>query len=121
MVEGGKIDWACHSNDAATVFHEVMDMDNAIKVAYEFYEQHPDETPVSYTHLAKIALMVLKAYTGFSDRQLVEHLNGNIPVSYTHLRRFRLFMSRPAPIMGPLPMWTAVIPSRACVPAVLTK
>ena len=22
--------------------------------------------------------MVLKAYTGFSDRQLVEHLNGNI-------------------------------------------
>ena len=28
---------------------------------------------------AKIALMVLKAYTGFSDRQLVEHLNGNIP------------------------------------------
>ena len=35
MVEGGKIDWACHSNDAATAFHEVMDMDNAIKVAYE--------------------------------------------------------------------------------------
>ena len=27
---------------------------------------------------AKIALMALKAYTGFSDRQLVEHLNGNI-------------------------------------------
>ena len=27
---------------------------------------------------AKIALMVLKAYTGFSDRLLVEHLNGNI-------------------------------------------
>ena len=27
---------------------------------------------------AKIALMVLKAYTGFSDRQLVAHLNGNI-------------------------------------------
>ncbi len=35
MVEG-KIDWACHGNDAATVFHEVADMDNAIKVAYEF-------------------------------------------------------------------------------------
>ena len=27
---------------------------------------------------AKIALMVLKAYTGFSDKQLVEHLNVNI-------------------------------------------
>ena len=27
---------------------------------------------------AKTALMVLKAYAGFSDRQLMEHLNGNI-------------------------------------------
>ena len=27
---------------------------------------------------AKIALMILKAYTGFSDRRLVEYLNGNI-------------------------------------------
>ena len=31
-----------------------------------------------FTPSAKIALMVLKSYTGFSDRQLVEHLNGNI-------------------------------------------
>ena len=31
-----------------------------------------------FSPLAKISLMVLKAYTGFSDRQLVEHLNGNI-------------------------------------------
>ena len=35
MVEGGKIDWACHSNDAATAFNEVVDLDDAIKVAYE--------------------------------------------------------------------------------------
>ena len=49
MVEGGKIDWACHSNDAATVFHEVMDFDNAIRVAYEFYSQHPDETLIVIT------------------------------------------------------------------------
>ena len=31
-----------------------------------------------FSPCAKIALMVLKVYTGFSDRQLVEHLNGNI-------------------------------------------
>lgn len=49
MVEGGKIDWACHSNDAATAFHEVEDFDNAIKVAYEFYMQHPDETLIVIT------------------------------------------------------------------------
>lgn len=49
MVEGGKIDWACHNNDAANVFHEVQDMDKAIQVAYKFYEQHPDETLIVVT------------------------------------------------------------------------
>ena len=49
MVEGGKIDWACHSNDPATVFEEVIDMDNAIKVAYEFYKKHPKETLIVVT------------------------------------------------------------------------
>ncbi len=49
MVEGGKIDWACHSNDGATVLREVMDLEDAVKVAYEFYEQHPDETLIVVT------------------------------------------------------------------------
>lgn len=44
MIEGGKIDWACHSNDAAAAFNEVIDTDNAVKVALSFYNQHPDET-----------------------------------------------------------------------------
>jgi alkaline phosphatase len=49
MVEGGKIDWAGHANDAATNFREVIDLDEAIKVAYEFYSQHPDETLIVVT------------------------------------------------------------------------
>ena len=49
MVEGGKIDWACHANDAATVFNEVKGMDDAIKVAYEFYKKHPKETLIVVT------------------------------------------------------------------------
>lgn len=49
MVEGGKIDWACHSNDAATAFREVQDLDKAIRQAYEFYKQHPDETLIVVT------------------------------------------------------------------------
>ena len=48
MVEGGKIDWACHGNDPSFI-HEVIDMDNAIRVAYEFYQQHPDETLIVVT------------------------------------------------------------------------
>lgn len=49
MVEGGKIDWVCHSNDAASVIQETLDMDNAVRVAYEFYQQHPDETLIIVT------------------------------------------------------------------------
>jgi alkaline phosphatase len=49
MCEGGAIDWACHSNDAATVVHEVMEFDQAIQVAYEFYLQHPEETLIIVT------------------------------------------------------------------------
>lgn len=47
MVEGGKIDWACHSNDPATAFEEVVDMDQAVKVAYDFYKKHPKETLIA--------------------------------------------------------------------------
>ena len=49
MVEGGMIDYACHGDDAATAFGEVWDMDEAMRVAYEFYEQHPDETLIVVT------------------------------------------------------------------------
>lgn len=49
MVEGGKIDWACHSNDAGTVFREVEDMNGAVEKALEFYRQHPKETLIVIT------------------------------------------------------------------------
>ena len=49
MVEGGKIDWMCHANDAATVLREVVDFDKAVAVAYEFARKHPAETLVVVT------------------------------------------------------------------------
>jgi alkaline phosphatase len=49
MVEAGKIDWSCHANDPATTFQEVIDLDNAVKVAYEFYQKYPKETLIVVT------------------------------------------------------------------------
>lgn len=49
MVEGGKIDWMCHANDAATVIGEVLDFDRAVKVALDFQKAHPYETLVVVT------------------------------------------------------------------------
>ncbi len=49
MVEGGRIDDSMHGQDAATCVREVIDFDNAIKVAYDFYLKHKDETLIVVT------------------------------------------------------------------------
>jgi alkaline phosphatase len=49
MVEGGKIDWACHHNDAATTIGEVVSFSQAIDVAIEFYKKYPKETLIVVT------------------------------------------------------------------------
>ena len=49
MVEGGKIAYASHSDDGATALNQVIDFDNAIKVAYEFYKKYPNETLIVVT------------------------------------------------------------------------
>ena len=49
MIEGGKIDYASHDDDAATMIKEVQDFDRAIKVALDFYNEHSDETLIVVT------------------------------------------------------------------------
>ncbi|MCD4718713.1 MAG: alkaline phosphatase [Desulfobacula sp.] len=49
MIEGGKIDWACHANDAVASIKDTLAFDEAIKVAYDFYEKHPEETLIIVT------------------------------------------------------------------------
>ena len=49
MVEAGKIDWACHANDAAAAIQDTIAFDDAIREAYAFYEEHPDETLIVVT------------------------------------------------------------------------
>ncbi len=49
MVEGGKIDYAAHDNDAGSIIGEMEDFDNAIAEAYKFYLQHKNETLIIIT------------------------------------------------------------------------
>jgi alkaline phosphatase len=49
MAEGGKIDWAGHSNDGKTNILEVLDFATAVQVAYKFYEKYPNETLIVVT------------------------------------------------------------------------
>jgi len=49
VVEGGKIDWACHANDGGTAVHEIRAFNDAVAEALAFYRQHPDETLIIVT------------------------------------------------------------------------
>lgn len=49
MVEGGKIDWACHANDAAAFIHNTVAFDNSIANAVDFAKNHPEETLIVVT------------------------------------------------------------------------
>ena len=49
MVEGGMIDYACHEDDGRTTIDEVWEMDEALALALDFYQAHPDETLIIVT------------------------------------------------------------------------
>lgn len=49
MVEGGKVDWACHANDAGSTIGDTAALSFAVAEAVEFYNKHPDETLIIVT------------------------------------------------------------------------
>lgn len=49
MVEGGRIDYACHDNDATATFLEINDLNASVQLALDFYERHPNETLIIVT------------------------------------------------------------------------
>lgn len=49
MCEGGKIDWACHANDAASTISDTKALADAVDVALNFAKQHPEETLILVT------------------------------------------------------------------------
>lgn len=49
MCEGGKIDWACHANDAASTIHDTVAFADAVQVAIDFAKDHADETLIIVT------------------------------------------------------------------------
>ena len=88
MAEGGKIDYSGHGNDPATNIHEVMDLDNAIKVAYQFYLQHPDETLIVVTADHETGGMALGKEDSF-ELQLLQYQTCSSDVLSQQLTRLR--------------------------------
>jgi len=75
MVEGGKIDWAAHDHDTATVVKEIIAFDKAVLRAVRFYNERPDETLIVVTADHETGGMSLGSdFSGYS--QSLEVLNG---------------------------------------------
>ncbi|MCL2738895.1 MAG: alkaline phosphatase [Bacteroidales bacterium] len=66
MSEGGKIDWASHSNDAKTTILEVLDFSDAVALAIAFYHKHPRQTLIVVTSDHETGGLSL-GYTGGYD------------------------------------------------------
>jgi alkaline phosphatase len=49
MVEGGKIDWSGHANDAASTINDVIAFNSAVKEAIAFAGKHPKDTLIVVT------------------------------------------------------------------------
>ena len=49
MCEGGKIDWACHANDAGSTVNDTLAFADSVQVAVDFAQEHPDETLILVT------------------------------------------------------------------------
>ncbi len=49
MCEGGKIDWACHANDAGSTVSDTLALADAVQVAVDFAKKHPKDTLILVT------------------------------------------------------------------------
>lgn len=76
MVEGGKIDWAAHSNNALNVRGEVIDFAQAVAHALAFYEAHPDQTLIVVTADHETGGLSLDPI-GWSSK---DHTAANVPI-----------------------------------------
>ena len=89
MVEGGKIDYASHNDDAATVFYEVLGFSSAIEAALEFYKQHKEETLIVVTADHETGGLVL----GY---------NGNYALYFKELTKQKVSVNKLQAMLGAL-------------------
>lgn len=89
MMEGGQIDHCAHVNDGASVIQEVIDFDNNVRLAYEFYKKHPEETLIVVTADHETGGLALGAKHTILDLQLLGNQKVSIDKLSTRIRKLR--------------------------------
>jgi alkaline phosphatase len=85
MVEGGKIDWACHAHDAAASIHDVLALDEAIAQAVDFFRKHPKDTLIIVTGDHETGGMSI-GFAGTHDLSFVDKIQHQ-KMSYVEFNR----------------------------------
>jgi len=85
MVEGGKIDWAGHANDAASNIHDTEAFGDAVQEAINFYNEHPNETLILVTGDHETGGLTI-GFAGTNYDTYLQNLS-NQKVSYTEFDR----------------------------------
>lgn len=70
MIEGGNIDHAAHSNDGGTVVKEILNFQQSVQLAYDFYKAHPEETLIVITADHDTGGMAMGVAGGSKEQQL---------------------------------------------------
>lgn len=117
MAEAGLIDWTAHSHDLAGTIYEILDLDEAVKVAYAFYEKHPDETLIVVTadhetggvsvgrKGSKYDLTVIDKITASATTtEVEEYMNDDVALESVN-EEARIGWTTTSHCGGPVPVW----------------
>lgn len=86
MVEGGKIDWAGHANDAASSINDTEALSDAVQEAINFYNKHPKETLILVTGDHETGGLTI-GFAGTNYDTYLQNLS-NQKISYTAFDRY---------------------------------
>ena len=106
MCEAGLIDWGCHGNEAATVLHDILSLDESVKIALEFASKHPDETLIVVTGDHETGAMTI-GFTAGGNRLRLERLGQQtMSIDRFHDKIARLYAAKKGEVrfedIGPL-------------------
>ena len=79
LIEEGEIDYAGHINDIPTMIYQILELEKAVKVAYDFYKEHPEDTLIIVVADHEIGGLVLGADENYSiNLEPIENVKASI-------------------------------------------
>ena len=78
MCEGGKIDWACHANDAGATVNDTLALADAVQVAIDFAKEHADKTLILVTGDQRCRVRILGGQFAGTETDAVNRLSGSL-------------------------------------------